>query len=140
MITKLTGQTSVVASLSGVVGGLGLDATRGGVAGGTGASCAGLLSALGLPGVLGTGVETGLFLGWGEVSVDSVRVMRDERPTKAPKAVDAAAKHGAYLQVIGAGAAEQDEQLINEAEAAFAGAEAIRSRAFRGPEPWRERT
>ncbi|WP_146259272.1 hypothetical protein [Streptomyces tateyamensis] len=140
MITKLTGQTSVVASLSGVLGGLGLDAIPGGVAGGASASCAGLLSASLAPSVLGTGVETGLFLGWGEVSVDSVRVMRDERPTKAPKAVAVAAEHGAYLRAGGAGAAKQDEQLINQAKAAFAGAEAVRSRAFRGPEPWRERT
>lgn len=54
--------------------------------------------------------------------------------------MDAAAKHGAYLQVIGAVAEQQDEQLINQAEAAFIGAEAARIRAFRGPEPWRERT
>jgi hypothetical protein len=154
-ITKLTGQTSVVAPLTGVagtgvigagavstgvIGGLGLNTAPSGADCGNGASRTGALSVL-VPSVLGTGVETGLSLGWGMVALDSSRVMRDERPTKAPKAVEAAAKHGAYLLVIGAGAAKkQDEQQINQAEAAFIGAEAVRSRAFRGPEPWRERT
>ncbi|WP_035798181.1 hypothetical protein [Kitasatospora mediocidica] len=148
MITKLTGQAVVAASLrrspagllaggvslSGVCGGLGLDATRVSVAG-----ALGTVDAVASP--AGTGVETGLSLGWVSVDVDSMRAMRNERPTKAPKAVDAAAKHGAYLQVIGAGAAQkQSEQLIDQAKAAFIGAEAIRIRAFRGPEPWRERT
>ncbi|MGF1429981.1 hypothetical protein [Kitasatospora sp. LaBMicrA B282] len=147
MNTKLTGQIAVSAcsrlsamggvSLSGVGGGLGLDATRVDVTGVTGALRTSVLGS----GCTGSGVETGLSLGWASVVAGSPRVMRDGRPTEAPKAVDAAAKHGAYLQVIGAGAAQkQDEQQIDLAEAAFIGAEAIRNRAFRGPEPWRERT
>ncbi|WP_035845573.1 hypothetical protein [Kitasatospora azatica] len=124
--TDLTGQNSVVSSLCALA--------LVGAPGAAGASRTSVLS------VLGTAVETGLSLGWGTVAVDSPRVMRDERPTEAPKAVEAAAKHGAYLQVVGAGAAKQDEQLINQAKAAFIGAEVIRNRAFRGPEPWRERT
>lgn len=148
MITKLTGQTVVAASLrrspagllaggvslSGACGGLDLDASRVSVA-----------SGLGMPGsavsTVGLGVEAGLSLGWVSVDGDSQRAMRNERPTKASKAVEAAAKHGAYLQVVGAGAAQkQNEQLINQAKPAFIGAEAVRIRAFRGPEPWRERT
>ncbi|TQF03536.1 hypothetical protein E6W39_16505 [Kitasatospora acidiphila] len=121
MITKLTGQTVVAASLrpstTAVAGGVSLVA-----------------------GSLGLSVGTGLSLGWAAGSVDCSRGMRGGRPTEAPKAVDAAAKHGAYLQVIGAVAEQQDEQLINQAKAAFIGAEAARIRAFRGPEPWRERT
>ncbi|MDH6112695.1 hypothetical protein P3T36_001576 [Kitasatospora sp. MAP12-15] len=148
LITKVTGQTVVAASLrrspagllaggvslSGVCGGLDLDATR--------VSVAGALGMTGAAGsTAGSGVEAGLSLGWVSVDVDSVRLMRNERPTKASKAVAAAAKHGAYLQVVGAGAAQkQSEQLINQAKAAFIGAEAIRIRAFRGPEPWREQT
>ncbi|GAA1968264.1 hypothetical protein [Kitasatospora viridis] len=119
MITKLTGQTAVTASLRPST-----VAATGGVS---------------LAGSLGLNVGTGLSLGWATVSLDSARGMRDERPTEAPKALEAAAKHGAYLQVIGAVAEQQDEQQI-VAEAAFIGAEAARSRAFRGPEPWRERT
>jgi hypothetical protein len=122
MITKLTGQTAAAVSLrpstaTAVVGGASLVA-----------------------GVLGLSVGTGLSLGWAAGSVDCARGMRGGRPTEAPKAVDAAAKHGAYLQAIGAVAEQQDEQLIHQAKAAFIGAEAARSRAFRGPEPWRERT
>ena len=112
MITKLTGQAVVAASLrpspagllaggvslSGVCGGLDLDRDV------TRVSVAGALGMTGAAGsTAGTGVETGLSLGWVSVDVDSVRAMRNERPTKAPKAVDAAAKHGAYLQVLGAG-------------------------------------
>lgn len=128
MITKLTGRTVVAASLrlspvGLLTGGVSLCGVRGGLDLGA------------------TRVENGLSLGWVSVDAAAVRVMRDARPTKAPKAVEAAAKHGAYLQVIGAGAApKQSEQLISRAKAAFIGAEAIRIRAFRGPEPWRERT
>ncbi|WP_329567394.1 hypothetical protein [Kitasatospora sp. NBC_01266] len=155
MNTTVTGQTAVSAcsrlsvqgarttgalidgvSLSGVRGGLGLDATRVVATGAPGALRTGVLSGS----AAGTGVESGLSLGWAPVVACSP-VMRDERPTKAPKAVEAAAKHGAYLLVAGAGATQkQDEQLINQAKVAFIGAKAIRIRAFRGPEPWRERT
>ncbi|GAB2706054.1 hypothetical protein [Kitasatospora kifunensis] len=149
LMNKVTGQTAVAASLrpsvlgactggvslAGVRGGLGLDATRVDADGATGA----LRTSVLLGSTTGTAVETGLSHGWALVDVDSSPVMRDDRPTKAPKAVEAAAKQGAYLQVVGA-APKQDEQLINQAKAAFIGAEAIRIRAFRGPEPWRERT
>jgi hypothetical protein len=119
MITKLTGQTAVSVSLrpsTAVAGGVSLVA-----------------------GALGLSVGTGLSLGWAAGSVDCSHGMRGGRPTEAPKAVEAAAKHGAYLQAVGAVAKQQD-QLINQAEVAFIGAKAIRIRAFRGPEPWRERT
>jgi hypothetical protein len=160
MITKLTGQTvnsaSLCSTLTGVLApvgtlgtsipasllrrevvsagsGLGLDTT--GVAGVL------IVSALGETGV-GTGgsaVEAGLSRDW--ATADMSRDMRDERPTKASKAAVAAAKHGGYARVVGAGAAQkQNEQQINQAKAAFIGAEAVRIRAFRGPEPWRERT
>ncbi|MFE9422965.1 hypothetical protein ACFYNO_08385 [Kitasatospora sp. NPDC006697] len=119
MITKLTGQTAVAASLR---------------------PSALLTGGVSLAGALGLDNGLGLSFGWGAVSVDSSRGMRDVRPTEAPKALGAAAKHGAYLQVIGAVTEQQDEQLNHLAEAAFIGAAAIRSRAFRGPEPWRERT
>jgi hypothetical protein len=121
MITKLTGQTAVAASLR--------PSTPAAVAGGVSL----VAGALGLNG-------TGLSFGWATGSVDCSLGMRGGRPTQAPKAVDAAAEHGAYLQAIGAVAEQQDEQLIHQAKAAFIGAEASRSRAFRGPEPWRERT
>ncbi len=131
MLTKLTGQSVVAASLRLTSAGL--------LAGGV--SLSGVRGGLDLG---GTSAETGLSLGWATVEVGSVRVvpvMRDERPTRASKAVEAAAKHGAYLQAVGAGATQkQNEQLINQAKAAFIGAGAIRIRAFRGPEPWRERT
>ncbi|WP_327068845.1 hypothetical protein OG500_23795 [Kitasatospora sp. NBC_01250] len=149
LMNKVTGQTAVAASrrpsvlgactggvsLSGVRGGLDLDATRVAAVGTTGALRTSVLTGA----IAGTAVETGLSHGWAMVAVGSPRVMRDDRPTKAPKSAGAAAKQGAYLQVVGA-APKQDEQLINQAKAAFIGAEAIRSRAFRGPEPWRERT
>jgi hypothetical protein len=148
MITKMTGQTVVAASLRAArlracaeLGGtgLGLDAT--------GVCVASAVSGLGhtdlcLTGgrsVEGTVVETGLSRDW--ASVDASRSERDVRPTQAPKAAVAAAMHGGYAQVIGAGNAQkQNEQQINQAMAAFTGAKAIRMRAFRGPEPWRERT
>lgn len=148
MITKMTGRTVVPASLRdarlralAVLGGtgLGLDAT--------GVSVASAVSGLGhtdlhIAGgrsVEGTVVETGLSRDWAPVGTS--RRMCDERPIQAPKAAVAAAMHGGYAQVIGAGNAQkQNEQQINQAEAAFIGAKAIRMRAFRGPEPWRERT
>ncbi|MGW2373774.1 MULTISPECIES: hypothetical protein [Kitasatospora] len=151
MITKMTGQTVVAASLRAArlralaeLGGtgLGLDATGVSVA-----SVASVVSGLGhtdlcLTGgrsVEGTVVETGLSRDW--ASVGFSRPECDERPTQAPKAAVAAAMHGGYAQVIGAGNAQkQNEQQINQAAAAFIGAKAIRMRAFRGPEPWRERT
>ncbi|MBP0449518.1 hypothetical protein J5Y04_08120 [Kitasatospora sp. RG8] len=155
MITKLTGQTVVAASLraahlralAGLGGtGLGLDATGVSVVPASLVSAvSGLghtdLSGTGLKGGIdGTSVETGLSRDW--ASVGTSRSLRDERPTQAPKAAVAAPMHGGYEQVIGAGNAQkQNEQQINQAKAAFTGAAtAIRMRAFRGPEPWRERT
>ncbi|WP_033331928.1 MULTISPECIES: hypothetical protein [Streptomyces] len=148
MITKMTGQTVVAASLRAArlralaeLGGTGLGLDT------TGVSVAPVVSGPGhtdlcLTGgrsVEGTAVETGLSRDW--ASVGTSRSPRDERPTQAPKAAVAAATHGGYAQVIGAGNAQkQNEQLINQAMAAFTGAEAIRMQAFRGPEPWRERT
>ncbi|MFE2917258.1 hypothetical protein [Kitasatospora indigofera] len=143
MITKLTGQTVAAASLCVApeqalvallaAAGLGLDTTV--------VSVVPVVSALGnTGGSTGAGaVETGLSRDW---AMDAMsRDLRDERPTQAPKAAVAAAKHGDYAQVIGAGITQkQNEQLINLAKAAFIGASVIRSRAFRGPEPWRERT
>ncbi|MER6400644.1 hypothetical protein ACFWA9_17640 [Kitasatospora sp. NPDC059973] len=156
MITKLTGQTVVAAAslraarlralaeLGGT--GLGLEAVGASV---IPASVASVVSGLGHTGVCGaditggidgTSVETGLSRGWAAVSTS--RSLRDERPTQAPKAAVAVAMHGGYARVIGAGNAQkQNEQQINEqAMAAFTGATAVRMRAFRGPEPWRERT
>lgn len=150
MITKMTGQTVVAASLRDALlwapaelggTGLGLDAT------GVSVTPASAVSGLGHTdsciaggrGVEGTSVETGLSRDW--ASFGTPRSERDERPTQAPKAVVAAAMHGGYAQVIGAGNAQkQNEQQIKQAKAAFTGALAIRMRAFRGPEPWRERT
>ncbi|MFG2842221.1 hypothetical protein ACGF12_03465 [Kitasatospora sp. NPDC048296] len=148
MITKMTGQTVVAASLRAArlralaeLGGTGLGLDT------TGVSVASVVSGLGhtdlrITGgrsVEGTVVEAGLSRDW--ASVDASRPMCDERPIQAPKAAVAAAMHGGYAQVIGAGnAQEQNEQQIKQATAAFIGAKAIRMRAFRGPEPWRERT
>ncbi|MFF7992735.1 hypothetical protein ACFZDG_23435 [Kitasatospora xanthocidica] len=148
MITKMTGQTVVAASLRAArlralaeLGGTGLGLDT------TGVSVAPVVSGLGHTDLCLTGsgnvegavVETGLSGNW--VSFGTSRSLRDERPTQAPKAAAAAAIHGGYAQVIGAGNPQkQNEQLINQAMAAFAGAAAIRMRAFRGPEPWRERT
>ncbi|WP_371479645.1 hypothetical protein [Kitasatospora sp. NBC_00315] len=141
-ITKLTGQTVPAASLcvapvralaALAATGLGLDTTV--------VSVMPVVSALGnTGGSTGAGaVESGLSRDWATAATS--RDMRDERPTEAPKAAVAAVKHGDYAQVIGAGITQkQNEQLINQARAAFTGAEAIRIRAFRGPEPWRERT
>ncbi|MGV9265046.1 hypothetical protein ACWDRR_10330 [Kitasatospora sp. NPDC003701] len=155
MITKLTGQTVVAASLRAArlralaeLGGtgLGLEATGASVASAvsvvpvvSGLGHTGLCGADIAGGIDGTSVETGLSRGWASVSTS--RSPRDERPTQAPKAA-VAAMHGGYEQVIGAGNAQkQNEQQINkQAMAAFTGATAIRMRAFRGPEPWRERT
>jgi hypothetical protein len=142
MITKLTGQTVAAASLCVAperalallaAAGLGLDTAV--------VSVLPVVSGLGnTGGSTGAGaVETGLSRDW---AMDAMsRDLRDERPIQAPKAAVAAAKHGDYAQVIGAGITQkQNEQLINQAKAAFIGASVIRSRAFRGPEPWRERT
>ncbi|MFI6443164.1 hypothetical protein [Kitasatospora sp. NPDC050543] len=163
MITKLTGQTVNAASLCAApvgvlapVGTLGTSipaalvrrevvlAEAGLVLDATGVSVAAVVSALGntggsTTGVTGSFVETGLSGDWAPVGES--RDMRDERPTQASKAAVAAAKHGDYARVIGAGNAQkQNEQQINQVKAAFIGASAIRMRAFRGPEPWRERT
>ncbi|GAA3029125.1 hypothetical protein ACFVUY_14035 [Kitasatospora sp. NPDC058063] len=148
MITKMTGQTVVAASLRAArlralaeLGGTGLGLDT------TGVSVAPVVSGPGhtdlcLTGsrsVDGTTVETGLSRGW--ASFGTPCSLRDERPTQAPKAAVAAAMHGGYAQVIGAeNAQKQNEQQINQAMAAFTGAEAVRMWAFRGPEPWRERT
>ncbi|MFG3050508.1 hypothetical protein ACGFZP_06045 [Kitasatospora sp. NPDC048239] len=154
MITKLTGQTvdatsvrdarlRALALLCGT--GLGLDTLGVSV---VPASVVPAVSGLGHTdlsstgvkgGSEGTSVETGLSRDWAPVAMS--RSLRDERPTQAPKAAVAAAMHGGYAQAIGAGNAQkQNEQQINQAKAAFTGATAIRMRAFRGPEPWRERT
>ncbi|MFJ3218547.1 hypothetical protein ACIPLC_21820 [Kitasatospora sp. NPDC086801] len=148
MITKMTGQTVVAASLRAArlralaeLGGTGLGLDTSGVSvvpvvSGLGHTD---FSAAGGRNVEGTSVETGLSRDW--ASFGTSRSLRDERPTQAPKAVVAAAMHGDYAQVVGAGSTQkQNEQQINQAMAAFTGAEAIRMRAFRGPEPWRERT
>ncbi|MFF0414030.1 hypothetical protein ACFYUY_26775 [Kitasatospora sp. NPDC004745] len=148
MITKMTGQTVVAASLRAArlralaeLGGTGLGLDT------TGVSVVPAVSGLGHTdlcvaggrGAEGTSVETGLSRDW--ASVGTPRSPRDERPIQAPKAAVAAAMHGGYAQVIGAGNTQkQNEQQINLALAALTGAEAIRMRAFRGPEPWRERT
>jgi hypothetical protein len=148
MITKMTGQTVVAASLRAArlralaeLGGTGLGLDT------TGVSVSPVVSGLGHTelcltagrSIEGTVVETGLSRDWAPVGTS--RSPRDERPTQAPKAAVAAAIHGGYARVIGAGNAQkQNEQLINQAMAAFDGAEAFRMPAFRGPEPWRERT
>ncbi|MFJ6618389.1 hypothetical protein ACIQOW_12550 [Kitasatospora sp. NPDC091335] len=148
MITKMTGQTVVAASVRAArlrvlaeLGGtgLGLDAT--------GVFVVPAVSGLGHTdlcftssrNVDGASVETGLSRDW--ASFGTSRSLRDERPTEAPKAAVAAAMHGDYAQVIGAGNTQkQNEQQINQAVGAFTGAKAIRMWAFRGPEPWRELT
>ncbi|MFE7562251.1 hypothetical protein [Kitasatospora sp. NPDC057500] len=155
MITKMTGQAVNAASLRAadlrlaveLCGtGLGLDTTGVSV---VPASLAPAVSGLGHTGpgstgiqggsLDGTSVKTGLSRDW--ASADASRSLRDERPTQAPKTAVAVAMHGGYAQVIGAGNAQkQNEQQINQAMAAFTGATAIRMWAFRGPEPWRERT
>ncbi|MFB6893626.1 hypothetical protein ACFCX4_30395 [Kitasatospora sp. NPDC056327] len=155
MITKMTGLTVVAASLRAAslrrsaelcATGLGLGTT--GVSVVT-ASPAPAVSGLGHTGpgsngiqggsLDGTRVETGLSRD--RASADASRSLRDERPTQAPKTAVAIAMHGGYAQVIGAGNAQkQNEQQITQAKAAFTGAKAIRMWAFRGPEPWRERT
>ncbi|GAA2131531.1 hypothetical protein GCM10009760_05370 [Kitasatospora kazusensis] len=159
MITKLTGQTVIAlpscASASfGTAGitsaasllrgaavladnGLGLDGQDLDT---TGVSV--IAAVLGVSGLGNTGagsVEAGLSGNW--PTFGGGRELRNERPIQAPKAVAAAAEHGDYAQAIGAGEAKkQDEQQIAKAEAAFMGAMAVRIRAYRGPQPWRERT
>ncbi|MET8699930.1 hypothetical protein ACFVUH_11030 [Kitasatospora sp. NPDC058032] len=155
MITKMTGQTVDAASLRAASlrlaaelcgTGLGLDTTGVSV---VPASPAPAVSGLGHTGpgsngiqggsLDGTRVEIGLSGDW--ASIDASRSLRDERPTQAPKTAVALAMHGGYEQVVGAGnAQEQKQQQITQAMAVFADATAIRMRAFRGPEPWRERT
>ncbi|MGW2547311.1 hypothetical protein ACWC5I_42165 [Kitasatospora sp. NPDC001574] len=154
MITKMTGQTAdaallraahlrALAELCGT--GLGLDTTGVSVVPATPAlAVSGLgqtdLGSTGINGgnLDGTSVEGGLSRDW--ASVDASRSPRDERPIQAPKAA-VVAMHGDYAQVVGAGNTQkQNEQQIKQATAAFTGATAIRMRAFRGPEPWRERT
>ncbi|PBC77924.1 hypothetical protein BX265_2682 [Streptomyces sp. TLI_235] len=151
MITKVTGQTvfampasassmfgtrgtsTDVSRLRGVVvladNGLGLQGTDVSVVSGSGFT--------GLGGA--DSRETGLSRDW--AIFGGGFELRDERPTQAPKAAAVAAMHGGYACDSGAGAAKkQDEQLINQAQAAHKGDEAIRMWAFRGPEPWSERT
>ncbi|MFJ6212891.1 hypothetical protein ACIQGZ_06095 [Streptomyces sp. NPDC092296] len=95
----------------------------------------GVVLASGVLGLGGTGLSnTGLSRDW-TTPVDVERVERSDRPTKAPKAVAATATYG-YAYAIGAGT-QQDQQI----QAAAFTADATRSmRAFRGLEPWRERT
>ncbi|MFG2817904.1 hypothetical protein ACGFX4_00625 [Kitasatospora sp. NPDC048365] len=129
-VTKMTGQTVVLGMPSCTsASGLGL--------GTTGLSFAGPCLVSGPRNAEGTRVETGLSRDWATF-VDGLE-LRDERPTQAPKAEVAAAKHGHYAAAVGAGSKQQDQQ-IHQAMAAFSGAKAIRMRAFRGPEPWSERT
>jgi hypothetical protein len=123
-----TGATRLGADLFLGFGGTGLSGTR--------------LSGSGLSGsgLFGTGSEaavvTGRSHGW--TAVDGKRVERSERPVQAPKAVAAAEKYG-YAHAIGAGTQQTDQQ-INLAETAFAADATPPMRAFRGLEPWRERT
>ncbi|MER7704872.1 hypothetical protein ABTX81_18510 [Kitasatospora sp. NPDC097605] len=155
MITKMTGQTVVAASLRAANQRLAVQLCGAGLGLGTTgvsvvpASPAPAVSGLGHTGpgsngiqggsLDGTSVETGLSRDW--ASADASRSLRDERPTQASKTAVAIAMHGGYARVIGAGNTQkQNEQQINQAMAAFNGATAIRMRAFRGPEPWRERT
>jgi hypothetical protein len=143
MITKMTGQTVVVPPC--VFALRGSDAT--GLLAATGRTLTGLavtgLAVTGLAvsgrGVSGLGHTAGADLSGTGLS-GSWTAVRSERPTEAPKAAVAAAEHGGYARVIGAGHQQkQNEQLIDSAMAAFLGAEAVRMRAFRGPGPWRER-
>lgn len=78
---------------------------------------------------------TGLSLGWTPVVVE--RVERSERPTQAPKAAAGAVRYG-YVHAIGAG--NHQDQQIHLAATAFAADADHSMRAFRGLEPWRERT
>lgn len=134
MITKMTGQTAVFGMPSCAFDlfdlGLGLNGTGASLVTGpvvTGSLVSGSVVVSGLGNDERTRVEAGLSLGW---SMFAERIdMRDERPTEAPKAAVAAAMHGRYGAVAGVGAAQkQNEQQIEK------------MRAFRGPEPWRERT
>ncbi|MEV4556099.1 hypothetical protein AB0K51_03760 [Kitasatospora sp. NPDC049285] len=129
--TKVTGQTVLAMPARSLVTGLGLDAFGGNAGALATSHC--LVSGLG--NAEGTRVEAGPSRDWatfgGGIS------LRDERPTKASKAVAAEAAHGRYAAVVGAGVKQQDQQ-ISLAEAAVSGAEAVRMRAFRGPEPWSE--
>jgi hypothetical protein len=133
VITKVTGQTTALAMPARVlVPGPGLDV----FGGNAGVQAARHCLVSGLGNAEGTRVESGLSRDWATFVGGSV--LRDERPTKAPKAEAAEAAHGRYAAVIGAGVKQQDQQ-ITLAEAAVHGAMAVRMRAFRGPEPWSER-
>ncbi|GAA2752148.1 MULTISPECIES: hypothetical protein [Kitasatospora] len=130
MITKMTGQTDVFAMPSRALSfGLGL--------GTTGLSVATPCTVSGPGNAEGTRVETGLSRDWATFA--GGLELRDERPTQAPKAVVAAAEHGRYAVAVGAGIKQQDQQ-IKQVKVARPGAVAIRMWAFRGPEPWSERT
>ncbi|MGW2396893.1 hypothetical protein ACWCYY_10110 [Kitasatospora sp. NPDC001664] len=139
MITNLTGQT-VVAVPSCVSSqvvtapfGLGLNGTGvSGVVSGSG------INGLGGNGTRGTSVETGLSLAG--AAFGGGRGLRSERPLQASKAIQVDAEHGAYAAAVDAGAHQKQDEKQIEAKAAFAGAEAVRMWAFRGPEPWRVRT
>ncbi len=133
MIAKTTTLMTTLAMPSRVsVPGLGL-----GTAGGNaGLPLAGRCSVSDLGNAVGTRVEAGLSRHWATF-VDGIS-LSDERPTKAPKAVVAEARHGHYAAVLGAGSKKQDQQ-ISLAEVAVRGAEAGRKQAFRGPGPWSER-
>jgi hypothetical protein len=149
-ITKVTGQTVValpscavplfgtrgIPAVAPRVGGLAVSADNGLGLNGLGVRA---VSGSGFTGLGRTNDETGLSGDW--AILGGGIALRDERPTQASKAVAVVAEHGRYAQASGAGAVKkQDEQLIDMAEAAFTGAEAVRMRAFRGPKPWSERT
>ncbi|MER5864020.1 hypothetical protein [Kitasatospora sp. NPDC002040] len=137
-ITNLTGQTviampSCAPSQVGSLIGLGLN----------GSGVSGVVSGLGINGLgngtFGTSVETGLSLDG--TTFGGGHGLRSDRPLKASKAAVAVAQHGEYAQqVIGAGAAEQQDEKQMKAKAALMGAKAVRMWAFRGPEPWRDQT
>jgi hypothetical protein len=151
MITKLTGQTVFVmpSCASASFGSTGIAApvsvlSRGAVVladSGLGLDTTGVSVAVsGLGNTGATNVETGLSIDW--ATFEGGRALRDERGIPAPKAVVAAAEHGVYARAIGADITQQqdEKQQIDPVVAAFTGAMAVRMRAFRGPQPWRERT
>ncbi|MFJ8042971.1 hypothetical protein ACIRBX_21000 [Kitasatospora sp. NPDC096147] len=138
MNTNLTGQT-VIAVPSCVTSqvvtapfGLGLHGT--GVSGAVSGSG---INGLGGNGTRGTSIETGLSLGW--TTFGGGRGLRSERPLQASKAIQVDAEHGVYVAAVDAGAQQKQDEKQIKAEAALAGAEAVRMWAFRGPEPWRDR-
>ncbi|WP_441250346.1 hypothetical protein [Kitasatospora sp. McL0602] len=148
-ITKMTGQTvfampSCASALFGTTGASSAASlTRGVVVlagNGLGLDATGVVAVVsGLGNTDATFVESGLSIDW--ATFEGSRELRSERGIQAPKAAVAAAKHGDYARVIGAGAPQQqDAKQIDQAKAALPGAMAVRMRAFRGPQPWRERT